>query len=112
MGERVKYEFTLDNSHKIKIPSLRIANGGGIEITFHGVSFFSQGRMIKSYDSQSILLFPETGYLVDGKVISTNIYGENVYLDFQSKDNIIADKILVDLTIGKLPINNLAPCNK
>ncbi len=111
LGERIKYEFTLDTSHNIKIPSLRIANGGGIEISFHGVSFFSQGSLIKSYDSKSILLFPETGYLVEGKVISTNIYGENVYLDFQSKDEIIADKILVELTIGKLPINNLASCS-
>ncbi len=111
LGKRLEYEFTLDSLHSIKMPSLRVANGGGVEISLHGVSFFSQGRLIKSYDSKSILLFPETGYLVKGKVISTNIYGENIYLDFLSEEKIIADKILLDLTIVKLPINNLASCS-
>ncbi len=111
LGERLEYEFTLDGQQNIKIPSLRVANGGGVEILVHGISFFSQGRLIKSYDNKSILLFPETGYLVEGKVISTNIYGENIYFDFLSEDEIISDKILVDLTIGKLPINNLSSCS-
>jgi hypothetical protein len=111
LGKRLQYEFTLDSLKKIKNPSIRVANGGGIKVSLHGLSFFSQGNLLKSYDSKSILLYPETGYLVEGKVISTNTYGENIYLNFLSEDEIIADKILVDLTISKLPINNLVACS-
>ena len=111
LGKRQKYEFIFDGIYEIKNPSVRVSNGGGIQVEIHQLDFYKQGGEARSLESRLIQLFPETGYLLDNKVISTNLYGENIFLEMIDLDEIKADKIVLDLTINKLPLNSLAFCN-
>tara|TARA_B100001063_G_scaffold247388_1_gene294191 strand:- start:12422 stop:13417 length:996 start_codon:yes stop_codon:yes gene_type:complete len=112
LGEKVNYEFLLDGSSYLTSPSLRVSNGGGIEIAFHKIEISSQGRIIESYDIDSIELYPETGFVLDNKVISTNKMGENIYFEILKENEYFIDKIGFELSIKKLPINNSSACTK
>lgn len=111
LGKQIKYEFILDGLHQLQYPSLRVSNGGGLEILFHNIELFAEGELIKSYKNESIELFPETGYFIDGRVISSNIYGENIFFDLLEVEENMADKVIIELTIKKLPLNNSIFCS-
>ena len=110
LGEKVKYEFILGDSYPISKPSIRFSSGGGLEILFHNIQFFSKGKLTRTYSNKEINLFPETGYVIEGRAISTNPLGENIFIELNEIDNFIADKLIIELTINKLLLNNLALC--
>ena len=110
LGEKVSYEFLLGENSYFLNPSLRISNGGGIEIDFHEIKMFFKGELVKTYQDEIIGLFPETGFIVDNKVISANKDGENIYIKIPNTDKIQVDKVAIDLTISKLSLNNSISC--
>ncbi len=110
LGERIKYEFILGNSSQLLFPSLRLANGGGLEVVFHGIELYSQGRLIKVYTRKLIELYPESGFIVDDKVISLNTQGENIFINLEDINEYDTDKVLIELTINKLPLDNTGFC--
>lgn len=111
LGERVKYEFVFGDSHKISAPSLRFSTGGGLEVLFHNIQLFSKGKLIKSYTKQEISLFPETGYIVDGRLISSNPLGENVFIELNEIEEHMSDRTIIELTINKLLLDNSSLCS-
>tara|TARA_S200000501_G_scaffold376493_1_gene431587 strand:- start:798 stop:1793 length:996 start_codon:yes stop_codon:yes gene_type:complete len=110
LGEKVSYEFLLGENSYFLNPSLRISNGGGIEIVFHEIKMFFKGELVKTFKDEIIGLFPETGFILDNKVISTNKDGENIYIKIPNIDKIQVDKVAIDLTISKLSLNNSISC--
>ena len=110
LGERVKYEFVFGELRQLLSPSLRFSTGGGLEVLFHGIQLFSEGKLIQSYPVDSIRLYPETGYVIDGRVISSNIQGENIFIELPGTDKHISDKVLIELTINKLMLDNSSFC--
>ena len=110
LGERIKYEFILGNSSKLLFPSLRLASGGGLEVLFHSVELHAQGRVIKKYSKNLIQLYPESGFIVDDKVISLNTQGENIFINLEDVSEYDTDKVLIELTINKLPLDNTSFC--
>ena len=111
LGERVKYEFVFGGSHKLSAPSLRFSTGGGLEVLFHNIQLFSKGKLIKSYPNEEISLFPETGYIVDGRLISSNPLGENVFIELNEIEEHISDRAVIELTINKLLLDNSSLCS-
>jgi len=111
LGERVKYEFVFGDSHKISAPSLRFSTGGGLEVLFHNIQLFSKGKLIKSYAKQEISFFPETGYIVDGRLISSNPLGENVFIELNEIEEHMSDRAIIELTINKLLLDNSSLCS-
>ena len=110
LGERIKYEFILGDLHKLLFPSLRLANGGGLDVLFHSIELYSEGRVVKTYPENLIQLYPETGFVVDGRVISSNTQGENIFIKLSDIDEYETDKVLIELTINKLPLDNSSFC--
>ena len=110
LGERIKYEFILGDLHKLLFPSLRLANGGGLDVLFHSIELYSEGRVVKTYPENLIQLYPETGFIVDGRVISSNTQGENIFIKLSDIDEYETDKVLIELTINKLPLDNSSFC--
>ena len=111
IGERIKYEFILDEQEKLVSPSLRVAVGGGIGILVHKIELFSKGRLVQSYDDDSILLYPETGYFINGQVVSLNLQGENIFIEAPNISSYPTDKVVLELTIDKLALNNSTQCD-
>ena len=111
LGKRIKYEFILGELDELASPSLRFAAGGGLEIFFHNIQLFSEGRLIQSYIGDTISLYPETGYFIDGRIISSNPLGENVYIELPGVRPSVTDKVVVELTINKLALNNSSLCS-
>jgi len=111
IGERAQYEFNFNSSSELISPSLRFSTGGGIEVVFHEIQLFLQGKLIKSYPHEEFILFPETGYIFDKSVISTNPLGENVFIKLDEISIYAPDKIIIDLTISKLSLNSSSLCS-
>ena len=111
LGERVKYEFVFGDSYQLSAPSLRFSTGGGLEVLFHNFQLFSKGKLIKSFPSEEIGLFPETGYIVDGRLISSNSLGENVFIELNKIDEYSVDKVIIELTINKLLLDDSSLCS-
>jgi len=91
LGERIKYEFVLGDASKLLFPSLRLSNGGGLDVLFHSIELFSEGRVVKAYPKNLIQLYPETGLVVDGRVISLNTQGENIFIKLSDISELIRD---------------------
>ena len=112
LGKKIKYEFVLGESLNFSNPSIRFSNGGGIKINFHNIELFSGGKIIDSYTNESIRFYPETGYVMTEGVISMNPLGENIYIELIPNSINHADKIVFELTIDKLKIDNTNLCAK
>ncbi len=110
LGEKTKYEFLFDKLAVINSPSLRISNGGGIEVFFDSIQLYSQGRLMESYSNDLIKLFPETGFISENKVISTNKKGENIFLVLPGISKHKIDKVILELSITKLKLDNTKIC--
>lgn len=110
LGQRMQYEFIMEDSYQLLSPSLRFATGGGLEVQFHSIQLFAEGNLIQSYGSESIQLFPETGFIYNNKVISSNLMGENIFIELPKISNYITDKVIIELTINKLLLDNSAIC--
>ena len=111
LGENTVYEFLLNGPMPLKNLSIRISNGGAIEVKTNNIKVFKEGKVIRILGEDEFQLFPETGYFVDDKVISTNKQGENIFIKFLDGDEMVADKVSFDLLINKLPIDNTGLCN-
>ncbi len=111
LGERTKYEFILGGQNQLISPSLRLAVGGGLEVSFHNIQLYSEGRLFRSYKEDAISLYPETGYFIDGSVISMNPRGENIFFELPGIVDHLADKVVIEATIKKLALNNSTSCD-
>lgn len=112
LGKKIQYEFILGDSVRLISPSLRLSNGGGIEVILHNIELYAGGKKIKTYLKNSIELYPETGFFTNGKVISLNTQGENIFINLLDVNEFQTDKVLIELTINKLPLNNSSICNQ
>ena len=110
LNQRLQYEFIMDDTYQLLSPSLRLATGGGLKVQFHNIKLFAGGELIKSYSRDSIQLFPETGFVINGHVISSNPLGENIFIELFDIDDYKSDKVILELTINKLLLDNSSIC--
>ena len=111
IGSRVSYEFDFGEANIVENPSIRFSAGGGIKARIHNVLFYSKGMLVKKYDIGSMGLYPESGYLSDGAVLSMNRRGENVYITFDKAYAGKVDKLIMDATVTKLNIAPMGMCS-
>jgi hypothetical protein len=110
IGKTVKYEFVFDQSYKLMSPSVRFSLGGGLQIQVHSLAIFSLGQKIKTFSADSIKLFPETGFVKNDSVISVDNNGENVFFELFEIEKLPADKVILEMTIEKLALDNSSIC--
>jgi len=112
LNNTLKYEFILEGKRTINNPSFRFSTGGGLEVDIKSVTLFASSKRVKKYSNKELRLYPETGYLINNKVISTNRHGENIFIRFHKKIDSKVDKVTLEAFIRKLPLNNTLNCNK
>ena len=110
LGKQVKYEFVLGDSFQLLDLSLRFSSGGTLDVQFSSIQLFSKGEVIKSYSSDEIGLFPESGYILNGRLFATSRLGENVFIELDKVEDYLVDKVIIELTINKLLLDNSSLC--